>query len=306
MTFSPDICFYHANCADGFTAAWVVWEKYGDIDFRPVSYGKELLYGIEGKNIIVVDFSFSPEMMAYLEGAARTVVVLDHHKTAAENLSMYDNQFRLDHRVVCVGETLVEFDMTRSGAMMAWDFCFPSQNPPRLVRMVQDRDLWLWRIDGSREISILLTTIPKEFKDWRAFSVELETRPSVVLQKAKLLQGFYDGQIDKMCQTAVMVNFLGYDGVPVLFIPYQFASDACSKLLSLYPVAPFAAAITVRQDGFSVSLRSEDARTDVSGIARRLGGGGHRNAAGCSVKELDDILQRQSQSLEAYGERLVA
>ena len=29
----PDICIYHGNCADGFTAAWAVWEVFPDIHF---------------------------------------------------------------------------------------------------------------------------------------------------------------------------------------------------------------------------------------------------------------------------------
>ena len=43
-----------------------------------------------------------------------------------------------------------------------------------------------------------------------------------------------------------------------------------------------AAQLTEAGDGFRVSMRSRGA-VDVSMIAERFGGGGHRNAAGCSV-----------------------
>jgi phosphoesterase RecJ-like protein len=37
-----------------------------------------------------------------------------------------------------------------------------------------------------------------------------------------------------------------------------------------------------KDDGVRVSLRSRD-NTDVQAVARRFGGGGHKNAAGCTV-----------------------
>lgn len=32
------VCIYHANCSDGFGAAWALWKCYPDADFYPVLY----------------------------------------------------------------------------------------------------------------------------------------------------------------------------------------------------------------------------------------------------------------------------
>lgn len=73
--------------------------------------------------------------------------------------------------------------------------------------------------------------------------------------------------------------------VPVANVPYHYASDTAHALLSIYPAAPFTACWFRRKDGMiQYSLRSEDQRADVSEIATKFGGGGHRNAAGYQVQ----------------------
>ena len=48
-----------------------------------------------------------------------------------------------------------------------------------------------------------------------------------------------------------------------------------------------------------ISLRSGDASTDVSVIARRFGGGGHVRAAGCSTEmELEQIIAEICRALD--------
>jgi nanoRNase/pAp phosphatase (c-di-AMP/oligoRNAs hydrolase) len=71
---------------------------------------------------------------------------------------------------------------------------------------------------------------------------------------------------------------IGGVNVPVCNAPYSMASDT-GNLLS--KGEPFAATYTDLGDGRrSFSLRSSDEGADVSVVAKKYGGGGHRNAAG--------------------------
>ena len=73
--------------------------------------------------------------------------------------------------------------------------------------------------------------------------------------------------------------------VPVLNVPGKFASDCGHALLEKFPEASFVATWSRSSDDMlRYSLRSSDARMDVSEIAAKLGGGGHRNAAGFEIK----------------------
>ena len=73
--------------------------------------------------------------------------------------------------------------------------------------------------------------------------------------------------------------------MPVACCSYDFVSETAHQLLKKYPDAPFAACKVHAYGGITYSLRSEEGREDVSIIATKNGGGGHRNAAGFKVKE---------------------
>jgi hypothetical protein len=67
---------------------------------------------------------------------------------------------------------------------------------------------------------------------------------------------------------------------------HEIRSDVGNKLIKkLYPNADFAVVYGYNDNHncTSFSLRSTDKHADASAIAVKLGGGGHRNAAGCSA-----------------------
>ena len=71
MSYRPDICIYHDNCDDGFAAAWVIHKKWNGVDFRPCNYGHPAPdQNIDGKHILIADFSFPAETLIALAGRA--------------------------------------------------------------------------------------------------------------------------------------------------------------------------------------------------------------------------------------------
>lgn len=81
MSEMKPLVLYHANCWDGFCAAWVARMALGDIEAVPVNYGTEPP-DVRGRNVYVLDFSYPRAVMRRLLGQAHFVTVLDHHKTA--------------------------------------------------------------------------------------------------------------------------------------------------------------------------------------------------------------------------------
>ncbi len=123
------ICIYHGNCADGFGAAWTVRKALGEIEFYAASY-QEPPPDVTGKDVVMVDFSYKRQVLLEMSEKARSILILDHHKTAAEDL------------VDLPENVIAKFDMSRSGAMLAWDHFFPGESPPPLLLHIEDRDLW--------------------------------------------------------------------------------------------------------------------------------------------------------------------
>lgn len=291
--YKPDICIYHGDCLDGFTAAWAIHRRWPACEFRPGWYGKPLpVENVGGKHVLFVDFSGPHDDLQFLAGRASSVVVLDHHKTAQADLECFvADGFAISQCVEALAERqrlgklpiVAFFDMERSGAAMAWEL---SMHPlssaganavPDIVLYVEDRDLWRFRYkDVTRAVCAALQSYPMNFElwdQWRWSVNDLLSEGMAILRAnrmtvAKLL---VDTRWQRVC---------GFT-VPSANVPYQFASDAGNALLERYPDAPFAATFFARGDGnIQWSLRSDDSRQDVSAIAKGFGGGGHRNAAG--------------------------
>lgn len=85
--YTPDIMIYHANCADGFGAAWAAWMKWGDaVEYVPCAYGQPVPSGLAGKHVLIGDFSFKRDVMEAIAAEAASIIVLDHHETAEAEL----------------------------------------------------------------------------------------------------------------------------------------------------------------------------------------------------------------------------
>lgn len=293
--YTPDLCLYHANCDDGFTAAWAIWQRWPECEFRSVQYGNTPPEDVADKNVLIVDFSWPAEQMELIAESAQTVLVLDHHKTAQNALSGLNQIVRPDYQNImrCFARMsggprsriLVEFDMERSGARMAWNFAFPGEQPHILINLVEDRDLWRFRFPQTKPVRMLLQSTPYDFSSWHLVASLIAVDLDAAVGIGSHIQRFYDARVEEMADSAIVQAFAGFDGVPVAHVPYAFVSDVCHRLLAKHPSAPFAAACVVAHGGVTYSLRSSDEREDVSSIAKARGGGGHRNAAGFRLEE---------------------
>ena len=83
------ICIYHGNCADGFTAAWVVRKALGnDVEFYPGFY-RESPPDVKGKDVYIVDFSYTTDIMEQITADANSVTHIDHHETAIRAMECF-------------------------------------------------------------------------------------------------------------------------------------------------------------------------------------------------------------------------
>ena len=300
----PDVCVFHGDCYDGFGAAWAVWCKWGSsVRYVPGYHGRTITDNLAGQRVLFVDFSLKRAAMdALARGngpgtAAHSIVVLDHHKTAEAELFPWrigrpGDAIDMGQQLPRINELLAlnecenvpaivaYFDMQSSGARMAWDFCHETPRndpPPSLIAYIEDRDLWRFAFgERTHEFSAALRTYPQNFATWSGLAIRTD---ELIAEGRSILRGHrknIEGFVDHVTHMAI-----GGHLVPVVNVPYHYASDCADALLRAYPDAAFAAAYFIRGDGkVQFSLRSADGRVDVSDVARMYGGGGHRNAAG--------------------------
>lgn len=258
-----DLCIYHDSCADGFAAALVVWKKFGYTGrYLPSQYG-DAPPDVTGKDVVIVDFSWKRPEMEKMISQAGSLVVLDHHKTALAELEGLPGCY---------------FDSSKSGAMMAWEYFNPDEKPPALIRYVQDRDLWQWELPSSKEISAYLASIPFEFEWWEQLFDD-DFLYSHISEGSAILR-YQAGQVEKAKKAARMVKFAGYE-VPLVNTTH-LVSEVVGELAEGHP---FAVGYFDVPGQRVYSLRSRTpGGIDVSEIAGRFGGGGHKHAAGFKGK----------------------
>ena len=282
---SDIFCIYHGNCADGFGSAYAVRDfaiRHDlTVEFYAASYGQEPPDVLD-KRVVMVDFSYKRPVLEIMSEKAQSILILDHHKSAAEDLKGYpkppiDPPGRkgwLPLRGICA-----EFDMGRSGAGMTWDhFCGGPR--PALINHIEDRDLWRFALPKTRDIQAAVFSYPYDFAVWDQLMLrdtdDLAAEGEAIMRK-------------QMKDIAEFIEATGHeitiDGhkVPALNAPYFWSSEAGNIMAKN---KPFAACYWRDKDGYVFSLRSNDDGLDVSEIAVKFGGGGHRNAAGFKVSSL--------------------
>jgi hypothetical protein len=254
------ICIlYHDNCPDGFGAAYAAWKKYGDTaTYIPVRHGNPPPDMPPGSEVYIIDFAYSRTTLETL-AAAHTLQVLDHHKTAEEDLR---------------GLPFAHFDMHKSGAVLAWEYFHPGTEVPLLLQYVQDQDIWTWKLPEAQEVCTALNLYAFDFEVWDQLSVETLT------QEGRVALRFKQQLVERLCEKAEMLNFAGHT-VPVVNTPL-FASEVGNELCLRHPEADFAACYSQQGEVRKWSLRSVG-DFDVSAVAKPFGGGGHRNASGCTT-----------------------
>lgn len=291
----PDICIYHGNCADGFSAAWAVWKRFGDsIQYHPGVYG-ESPPDLNGKNVIIVDFSYKrPVLNSLIQSGdirqAMTILILDHHKTAAADLAdikqpedgYHPLRWRAGWENAMEWPVRSVFDMERSGAQIAWDFFHPGVRRPKLIDYVADRDLWRFWLPESRAVAAWTFSHKYSFAVWDDIADQLENKRlwGSIVDQGDAIERKHHKDIDELLGTNVRTMLIGGYQVPVANLPYTMASDAAGKLAK---GKPFAACYFDRRDSRVFSLRSSPDGIDVSEIAKMYGGGGHKNASGFEV-----------------------
>ena len=267
------VLLYHSNCPDGFGAAWSFWRKYGNsIDYIPVSHGAEPP-DVSGLNVFMADFCYKRDILLSLKDKAKSITVLDHHKSAEEDCGDLD---------------FCTFDMDHSGAYMAWRYLNPNDRVPLLIRYVEDRDLWRWKLDSTESILSAVDSFEKTFENWDMLNDCLDEVNSPSWGRVKtmgdgILQ-YKRSLISSLMRNVHNISIAG-KSVPAINIPF-FQSEVAAELAK---ESDYAAAYYFDGESYKFSLRSKPDGDDVSLIAGIFGGGGHKNAAGFRVDNLSTL-----------------
>ena len=307
------LVIYHANCADGFGAAFAAWLKLGDeAEYKPCAYGDkdfthpfDIRENVEERDIYILDFSFPrPVMDQIFEDAAR-VVWLDHHKTAFEMWCDYPFLKGNHHcDVHYQGRHHTELNDNKSGAMLAWEYFHPGTEVPLLIQHIDDYDRWQFKIDGTKAFNkALWSYAPWSFHQWESNflpfydAVEYDRPYNNFIEQGEAILRAHDQNVQSVVKGSAMACELStyttdsygalYSGLAANCPPF-LQSDVGHELAT--KSGTFGLLWYIDKDNqCKCSLRS-NGDYDVSAIAKAFGGGGHRNAAGFTT-DIQTLLE---------------
>ena len=289
-----NLVLYHGICTDGFTCALLMhlyFKATGqEYEMIPVNYHEQLPENIAGKNIYILDFSYPPEVIREFAETAKSITVLDHHLTAAEQYGGY-GEYRYKHGNCPVDIRIHE---EHSGASLTFKYLserelgshqfdfLTHRRLKDLVRAVKDYDLWYHEFSSTKVIHDLLQIIPRTIEGWLdVFVHESDEDFAKRMEKCTHFFNAYEALAATIADTHKVINLCGHR-VPVVNSPHVFADRICEYLYQ--GDAPFAISFVVNSKELYCSLRSKrDGGVDVSAIAKKFGGGGHATSAAFKI-----------------------
>ena len=279
---SPLVLYHGRNCPDGFGAALAAWLYYGDsAEYLGLDHGDittvDDLPPMAGRTVYILDFSFPVDILQAIDERASKLVMLDHHKSAAEKLTGFACRCGVVH-----------FDMDKSGARLAWEFFHPHEPIPELLKYVEDRDIWKWEFAESAGFLSALDMEEQDFARWRDIASFTPGQLTMFMARGAAMDEKYRKLAADIAEGAQPLVFNGIEGLMVN-APGMFHS-LVGDILSA-KTGTFALMWSAGAKGVKAGLRSQR-NFDCIALAESMGGGGHAQACGfkMGVERLPELL----------------
>jgi oligoribonuclease NrnB/cAMP/cGMP phosphodiesterase (DHH superfamily) len=264
---------FHNNCMDGFGAAFSAWLYFQEnkLPYKliPCNYNEPFPLTDEE-----IKDSYKRAELERVFAIAKELKVLDHHPTAKDDLENL---------------SFAEFDLSQSGAMLAWKHFQPNKPVPTLLKYIQDRDLWTWQLPHSKEVNMVIqgqSLKQSNLPNFQLFmeSLDLPNAVEAARDQGAAILNFQSQFIEiAINRSTVMVEIGGHE-VPACNSSI-FESETCQALMDKFPNAPFAVVFYKNSNATDINVSLRSRGFDVSKIAELYNGGGHKAAAGCRIHQ---------------------
>ena len=238
---------------------------------------RPLVKGLEGKELYILDYSYSFNELEDLISKNKSVLVIDHHKSAQDAVKAFPgNVFDLDH----------------SGAVLAWEHFHPGTPVPRLLLYIEDGDLWKRELPNNREFGAALAEYRYDFAAWDKLATDLDddTHWNKFIERGAIISDFENRLVNSILEYREKVECEGYE-IYAVNAERTYRSILGHRLANINQKEgrdPFGIVYYRYEGMWHCSLRSHGG-FDVSVIAEKYGGGGHPGAASIRAEKFEDL-----------------
>lgn len=282
-------CIYHKADIDGKCSAAIVRKfvesKNKSVTLLPADYNSlpDMSRIKKGETVFLVDFSLSIDKMKELNNKNK-LIWIDHHKSAIKDA---------DKAGLKVGG--IQKEGKTSACELCWIYFFPGTDIPEIVELASQYDAWNNKDKEQWEKEVLpvqetlksLSLDPeKNFDSWteifnRGSDKDFITK--VVSEGKVILRSIRRRNSEAAEQYAFEAKI---DGLRAICLNMMKSDASC--LDTVYDPKKHDIKIVFSFDGkkYKVSLYSAKPNVDVSKVAKKFKGGGHKGASGFVCKSL--------------------
>jgi len=285
-------CFYHSADLDGIASAAIVLlaERGNDIEMIGIDYGDEFPWNSieKGEKVYMVDFSLPENDMWNLYEMC-DLIWIDHHKTAIEAVE---------------GDTACPITGVRqvgkAACELAWEWLWRKigwgETIPLWARLLgrydvwdnSDKENWFDKILPFQYGIKLYRHSPKTLAEWACSLFNTGTCLDEcfrIIRDGTLILAYQEQEDAKAAKYGALE--ISVDGLTGIAINSQRRNSAALSSVFDPDKHDFMSCFSMRPDRkWTVSFYTTKDSVDVSEMAKRRGGGGHKKAAGFISEEV--------------------
>lgn len=275
-------CFFHKTDLDGHCSGAIVYNKYNDCEMIPINYGEEFPFHDikEDETVYMVDFSLNPfSDMLKLKNMCKEFIWIDHHIAAIRESEKYDekiNGVRMD---------------TYAGCELTWKYLNDPIPIPLAVYLAGRYDIW--KHDDHPDILTFQSGMKLEYtwpisEIWN--TLLKENAENTIMFKEILDNGRVIDRYDKIMNKRICKNMsyeIEFEGFKFLVLNRSHTNSKIFDDYVDYNKHDAVMLFSRRPECWYVGMYSEKDDIDLSVIASKYGGGGHKTACGFRIHDLN-------------------
>lgn len=276
---------HHSRDLDGYCSGAILKKRFPHGQLIPYDYGQAIPQIDEGDEVILVDVSFPMPAMIIEANKCKSFTWIDHHISAIKEFNEL-NEAGLVHKITPFLKDGI------AACELAWVWAFPDIGVPMAVNLLGMYDTWrnhdkkLWDTKilpfqyGMRTMCNSADSFPYALLD-ESLDEELDD----IIQLGQIILDYQKDQYAIAAKSAFTFEWKG-----CRCIALNGAGFSSMAFESVYDEEKHDIMMPFKFDGtkwvFSLYTTKE---IDCSALAKSMGGGGHKKAAGFSVQTLDQI-----------------
>ena len=284
-------CVYHKADFDGQCAAAIIAQKFPDAVLVPFDYGCEInTKQFINNKVIFVDCALQP--FSLMESLALTcdLTWIDHHKTAIEE---YEKSLVIYNDLCDIGIIHAHVDIKFSGCELAWKWAFPETQMPEAVRLVGRYDIWDLSVPEAWVFQCGLRTLELDpltgngLKNWHEV-FGFHNWINELLKIGREIQKYSRNHNKDLCKSAFEANVAGLRCICLNV--GRASSQVFESMWDKEKYDAMLAFCNVQNKFWKITLYTDKEGIDVGAVAKSMGGGGHKQAAGWQFDTLPQEL----------------